>query len=85
MSEKTRAVRYIGERAPRTFALPMPFVTASEQTGEVTFAQRLDVADVEAAQAKVMVDDFPMLFEWVSEKPVKRAKPNQDRSEDDSL
>ena len=63
MAEKTMMVRYVGEKAPRTFPLPMPFLATSGKTGEVTFAQRMDFAEIEAEQAKLMVQEFPMLFE----------------------
>lgn len=65
-------VKYLGTKAPRTFALPMPFLSLASKTREIRFEAPGQTVEVEAEQATVMCDNFPELFERVAEKSEKK-------------
>lgn len=65
-------VKYLGTKAPRTFALPMPFLSLASKTREIRFEATGQTVDVDAAQARIMCDSFPELFECVPEKTEKK-------------
>jgi len=74
-------VRYLGEKKRKRVKLPVPFVSLSDDQGEVTFAGPGDVQMVPAKDADVLVREFPDQYELVqavaqekkSEKPSKSA------------
>lgn len=75
-------VKYLGEKAPRTFALPIPFLSHASKTGDVQFEKTGSVQDVEPEQAKAMREEFPELFELVAEKVEKLDKKSFIKSAD---
>lgn len=79
---KTLNVTYLGTKAPRTFPLPMPFVSLASKTGAVTFEATGSVHPVEADQARAMCAAFPELFELTVEKQEKVEKKSPMKSGD---
>lgn len=67
-------VKYLGQKAPRTFPLPLPLLANSSKTGELRFEATGSVQGVEREQAKTMCEQFPELFELASEPVEKREK-----------
>lgn len=69
---KMARVKYLGAKVPRTFALPMPFLSLSSKIREIRFETAGQTVEVEAEQATVMCEAFPELFELVTEKTEKK-------------
>lgn len=70
---KTLPVKYVGAKAPRTFPLPLPLLSKSSQTGDVTFTGPGSVQEIDAEQARRMCEEFPSLFELAAEKGEKKS------------
>lgn len=71
-------VKYLGEKAPRTFPLPLPLMSLASKTGELCFEATGNVQEIDDAQARSMCEAFPELFELVSEKTEKKSSKSAD-------